>query len=313
MAGNPEEGLSMINPFYRGLAACARQLPVRGRKGLAVRSWQRSTPGGWWTVPLGSDTTARLPQGSLQTWIAAFTGGYDDDVIALLLPYFAPGCLALDIGASLGLHTLRLAMHARDSQGYVIAFEPVPANREIIADGLRRNGLTPFAEIRPEALGDRHGTIHLQVEQGGAGNAAVTEGVHPDELARHASAGKNSSAATAQLRPLDSLDLPPQRCSLIKLDVEGCELQVLRGAESLIARDRPVIEGEFNQEWLASRGEDIQWLAEWGRRHRYQFARLSPRRPAWWREGQVGLTPTAGPISGDMVLLPQECTDLGRG
>jgi FkbM family methyltransferase len=222
----------------------------------------------------------------------------------VLLPFFEPGTLAIDVGASLGLYTTRLAMRARDIEGQVIAFEPVPSNRGVIEDNLKRNALLGFAEVRAEALGDRTGIVHLQVERGGAGNAAIAEGVDAASYAEHALAGKIDSMATADIRPLDELELPPLRCSVMKLDVEGCELQVLRGAEALIARDRPVIQGEFSRGWLDSRGEDIEWLSEWAHRHGYRFGQFVVGRTAWWREGRIRLQFTPSPIAADMLLLP---------
>jgi FkbM family methyltransferase len=286
------------------LASVARRFPVRGRGWAARKLWARSRARGWWTVTLDSGPTVRLPVGSVQTWVAAFTGGYDDDLLEFLLPHFEPGTLALDIGASLGLYATRLAMRGREIDGQVIAFEPVSANRAVIRDNVDRNGLAGVVDIRPEALGDKNGVISLQVERGGAGNAAVTNGVDPSDLSRHASAGKTDSITTAELRRLDEIDLGGRRCSVIKLDVEGCEFQVLRGAAGLIARDRPVIQGEFNEAWLDSRSEDISWLSGWAEQHQYRFARFVRRRHSWWKEAAIILEPICSPVAGEMLLLP---------
>jgi FkbM family methyltransferase len=215
------------NLYVRLLASCSRRLPVRGRKALARKGWRGCRPGGWWTVRLRTGGTVCLPLGSLLTWTVGFTGGYDDDFLDVLLPYFKPGTLALDVGASLGLYTIRFAMRAREIGGRVIAFEPVRANREVIESNLLRNALSSFVDVRSEALGDRNGVVPLHVERGGHGNAAIAEGVDPARLDGHVAGGRVDDTASANIRPLDELDLPPLRCSVMKLDVEGCELQVL--------------------------------------------------------------------------------------
>ena len=73
----------------------------------------------------------------------------------------------------------------------------------------------------------------------------------------------------------------------MKLDVEGYELEALRGARDMIERDRPVIFGEFSTGWLRERGEDLaahlQSLSSLG----YEVFAIEDRRAAPWRARTV--------------------------
>ena len=99
--------------------------------------------------------------------------------------------------------------------------------------------------VHKTALGDTAGRVLMDAAEGGeaGGNAAV--GV-----------GDLSSGISVPITTLDSLPWPA-RVSAIKIDVEGYELRVLRGGAELIARDRPVIYGEFSKVWLDLRGDDL--------------------------------------------------------
>jgi hypothetical protein len=75
----------------------------------------------------------------------------------------------------------------------------------------------------------------------------------------------------------------PCRVSFVKLDVEGFELEVLRGAHNTIARDRPVIFGEINAAWLTIRGEDLVAYLDTVASLGYEVYAVDERRSAVWR------------------------------
>jgi FkbM family methyltransferase len=118
---------------------------------------------------------------------------------------------------------------ARAGRVPTIAFEPNPGLHPC-RDGARR---WPYL-LLPVALSDRCGSAVMRVP--------VTGGVHRYGRSSICVQNRFCSSAThrellVETRRLDSLGLP--RVGFVKIDVEGHELAVLRGAEDIIERDRP--------------------------------------------------------------------------
>jgi FkbM family methyltransferase len=161
-----------------------------------------------------------------------------------------PGDWVIDIGANIGVVTGQLATRVGAS-GHVWAIEPVPGNSERLRDLRERNGLEMIRTF-DVALGAADGTVTLRLPpQGGSAWASVT--------ASWINAGK----MTVPVRSLDSLIAEhgsPGKLALIKIDVEGYESQVLAGATETLARFRPFLEVEFNDEILRDAGSSSEEL-----------------------------------------------------
>jgi FkbM family methyltransferase len=132
------------------------------------------------------------------------------------------GDVVIDGGAFWGDTALWFADQIGAS-GRVIAFEPDPVNRSVLEANLRANAEHGSrVEIRAEALWDSALPLHLTPQGGGSTVAPAPEGdvrgVSLDELRRRG-------------------ELP--RVDFLKLDVEGAELNVLRGARDLIRETPP--------------------------------------------------------------------------
>ena len=135
-----------------------------------------------------------------------------------------PGTTALDIGAHIGTHTLALA-RAVGARGRVYAFEP---QRKVYRELVRNLALNRIENVVPLrfAVGNETRVVEMN------------PGVGPD-----GAIGVGHGGDRAELRPIDSF--PFANVSLIKIDVEGFELEVLRGAARTIKRWRPVIVTEI--------------------------------------------------------------------
>jgi FkbM family methyltransferase len=286
------------------LAAISRALPaVRGKPNLAWRLMRRAESRGalegTWRMRLRDGTRLELPRQSRMTWSVAFTGRYDKAVVAQVARFIEPGTLALDVGASIGLWTVQLAKVAASRGALLWAFEPNPANTAWIRRNVALNELSGTVTVCEMGLGDKDESLILVGSEYGVGNGAI-------ELEARDGTDKHPRIPIT-LGRLDDIELPAP-VSFIKIDVEGYEAAFLRGAGELIARDRPVIFGEFAAEWLERRGEDLR--AVLGGLDYEVMALSRPRPKQAWRSAEVGAPQRVdvdrpGPLPDNLLLVPR--------
>jgi FkbM family methyltransferase len=165
-------------------------------------------------------------------------GHYEALEIELVRRVLKPGDTAVDVGAHIGFFTMQMAASV-GSAGHVYAFEPFGAHAELLERSIAENRFEGRVTFRPAAVGATSGTATLTfpLETLNSGGAyLLREGTAP--LA-------GNLTATVPLVALDDLELRrPVR--LIKMDVEGAEPQVLRGAARLLKEDRPIILSELH-------------------------------------------------------------------
>ncbi len=160
----------------------------------------------------------------------AVYGEYSEGELRLFEQCVRPGQTALDVGANIGAHTISLARLVGLS-GTVLAFEP----QRFLFQCLNANlGLNEIANVRAEhaALGQTTGTINVpNIDYGQAENfGGVSLSVNVLEHDGH---------EAVRLEVIDGLDL--SACDFIKIDVEGMECDVLRGAARTIRRFQPIL------------------------------------------------------------------------
>jgi FkbM family methyltransferase len=138
------------------------------------------------------------------------------------------GSVVLDIGANLGEYTV-LAAQATDKHGRVIAYEPNPIVRDRLLRNIKANGFR-HVEVCANALGLEDGIGVLTVPSDESGLGTLRSGPVGTEF-------------RVEVRRLDGTlsEEDRARLSMIKLDVEGFELEVLQGARDTIDEARPVI------------------------------------------------------------------------
>jgi len=143
----------------------------------------------------------------------------------------------LDVGANCGVVAATVALRCPAVRG-IVAFEPVPATAARCAATFALNGLDR-ARLFQVAVGETDGEIVIYEKPGHSGGASALP-------------NRDTSAARVPCCTLDTLRprLEVGRVSLIKVDVEGFEPQVLRGAARWLASDRPVVLYEYNERAL---------------------------------------------------------------
>lgn len=159
-----------------------------------------------------------------------------------LQSYLDEGNCAFDIGANRGVHT-REMNRLVGSKGKVVSFEPVLENLKLLYEIQRE---APNLRVEPYALGESIGNIKFYVDTR-PGLSGVGSSIH-----KLKGLIGNSFEVTVPLITLDSWmdDNPGWNPDLIKIDVEGSELHVFRGAANYLQNNRPVLIFEFWETWM---------------------------------------------------------------
>jgi FkbM family methyltransferase len=175
-------------------------------------------------------------------------GAHTRNEVALLRSFVKPGDLIYDVGAHIGTFAVPLALAAGEN-GQVIAIEADAESFALLRQNLDSLGLQ--SRITP----------HLGVA---GGRNILYQRVC---VARHTSATYFVPDPGGALIPAIALDdladrsIPPPRVAMIKIDVEGMELAVLRSAVKTIARDRPVLYVEISIAQMARYGVTLPEVA----------------------------------------------------
>lgn len=138
-----------------------------------------------------------------------------------------------------------------------MAYEPHP----VLYECLCRN--CPDALAFPYALGKEIGEERFHILEGDdAGSSHLLKDYHREDIPVKVSTLNEDLAGVLQYRPL----------SLIKIDAEGCEPEVLAGAEEIIRLHHPVLVIEVNNDALARRGSNHSDIKDFLKRHDYRHS-----------------------------------------
>jgi FkbM family methyltransferase len=206
---------------------------------------------------------------------AIFLGNiYERQTRAALRKLVTPGSLVLDIGANIGAHTLPLAQLVGPN-GRVMAFEPT----DFAFRKLSRN-----LELNP-SLAARVDACHcfLTANDG----AGVPEAIYSSwplaaEAGLHAKhLGREMQTEQAQARSLDSIlsERADRKVQLVKLDVDGFECDVLRGATAMLRDAHPIFVMELAPYVLEERGSSLEQLLSYFLPNGYFFYDERTRKP----------------------------------
>jgi len=171
-----------------------------------------------------------------------------------------PGFTVLDVGANLGGFTVPLAERVGPT-GRVHAFEPFRTIFQHMTANVALNGLTNVYTYN-YAIGREDTTLELHepdLHSFGAPSAMRVEGqFSPEEAATYDKVIYEPARVKVEMRRLDSFNFGT-KVDFIKIDVEFMELEVVMGARSLIARDRPVIWAE-NEPYFKNKPPDTRFV-----------------------------------------------------
>jgi FkbM family methyltransferase len=189
---------------------------------------------------------------------------FEPEVCAFFRDRLFPGGVVFDVGANIGHFTLLAAKHV-GSLGHVHAFEPSPKEFRKLASNVVLN---QFANVtlNQTAICDRTGTIAFHLCEDGLGlYNSLAKSIHP--------------TAVTIIVPCTTIDdyvvlHGIRKVDLVKIDVEGAEPMVLRGASTLLSRgDAPIVVCAFADPTLQGGGATSHMLRRAFEEFGYQLYR----------------------------------------
>lgn len=201
-------------------------------------------------IATGSLNSGRAFSFDLRAWgqkFAFYYGEWELQHVEALRGLYQGGTF-LDIGSSLGLYPVSLGREVEAQGGSIISIEPVPLNVNRQRHNLRLNDIESLVTLLPIGLGAANGEVRMCLDQSGADNNAIVT---------------TDGELVVPIRPLDDViaELGWPDITLIKMDVEGYEPEVIAGGRETIRRTLPVIFAEFNRERMRINGTtmDESW------------------------------------------------------
>jgi len=177
-------------------------------------------------------------------------GVWEPEATGAFRSLIKPGDTVYDIGGDAGYYTL-LFSKAVGPNGRVVVFEPIPKALERIAENLELNGVSNVILI-DKALGSKAGSFVLEKPfEDSRINLARTNAVESDIMVQM----ERFDTLAARL----SLPVP----DLVKMDVEGAELEVLQGMEDLVRNHHPSFVIELHPQFLPQFGASVDDVAHW--------------------------------------------------
>ena len=173
-----------------------------------------------------------------------------DDPIAFLghepflLNYLnvTPDDVFIDVGAHIGRYSIRLSKNCKK----VIAIEPNPDNQKRLAKNMQLNDISNISVI-PYAAMDKEQVVSMDMQ-----------GVSSRVLGARSRVGSASVAAY----PLDKMI--QDKVDLVKIDVEGMEMQVLEGSRSILSTYHPTLIVEVHGQYSVERERISRFLEDFG-------------------------------------------------
>ncbi|MFK7755374.1 MAG: FkbM family methyltransferase [Flavobacteriales bacterium] len=160
--------------------------------------------------------------------------GSDEPEMKVIASLIKHGDHVLDIGANFGAYTKFLS-EAVGELGSVNAFEPIP---EVFG----------YLESNVKSLSCKNVTLHncALSDKSGEAEFTIPKFDHSGENFYEAHLTEGTGDIKVHVKRLDELELP-EKVSFIKCDVEGAEINVLKGAKAFIYKHRPVWMLEMNE------------------------------------------------------------------
>lgn len=171
--------------------------------------------------------TVRVPT----RYFRYFPNGYEDDTFEFVNKEIKEGMVVLDIGAHIGIIAVPLAKKV-GANGKVYAFEPTPTTVSILKETIRINNIKNIS-VQPYALANTKGKLIFYTSDNKVDNS--------NSLIDNHRLDRKENKIEVEVNTLDDFKVSSNisKIDFIKIDVEGAELRVLKGAAKTIGQDKP--------------------------------------------------------------------------
>lgn len=198
----------------------------------------------------------------LGQWLKKY-GEWSQGENIIMSNFVSKGDIVIDIGANIGTTVLSLSKQV-SSEGKVLAFEPQSLMAQCLQTNLTLNDITNVV-VDSAAVSKKNGWTFL--------NDATFSGI-----GRYGEAGISDTGTRIKTIKLDEVEVP--KCSLIKIDVESYEWEVIQGGQKFLRKHKPVLYMEAKNnvdgtkkylKWLFDNGWKCYWhFAFWYRKNNYK-------------------------------------------
>jgi len=164
-------------------------------------------------------------------------GTYEHDTVQIFQKLVKPGMTVIDVGAHVGFYTL-LAARLVGTNGRVYAFEPNPEVYNILVRNIQINGYREIVRAVPKGVSNEKRTVSLYVSR-----------ERSDEASFYSQESADNTCIEVETVSLDEFfaDEGWPKVDLVKIDVEGAEVEVLEGMRELTRRSKDLkLIVEFN-------------------------------------------------------------------
>lgn len=202
-----------------------------------------------------------ISTGSYIEWKILAEGTYEPATGNLISLSLRPGFVAMDIGANIGVHTLRMARAVGES-GRVISFEPMPHLQNKLQANIRLNRLDSIVETFAVAVSDAAGETKMSGSE--------------DTFNQGTGRMDNHGETTVQVITGDSKvqELGLTQLDLIKIDIEGYEMKAIQGLAESIARFKPRLLIEYDQAYWEKCGSSWTEFKSLLEKNNYQLYKI---------------------------------------
>lgn len=235
-----------------------------------------------------------------------YKGIWDREHLKGLAKVVRPGTTVVDVGANVGFYTRRFAEWVRPG-GEVIAIEPEEVNFATLKRVIGRRGLVNVRGVQAVAS-EKAGSLMLQKNRFHPADHRIV-GTSVPANGKDSATGAAANRDCVEVRAVTIDELLRERgwpkVSLMKIDVQGAEERVLRGAMGTLRELRPAVFMEVDEGALRGMGSSAESVLELMVSCRYETHRLIEDRVVKVSRGDFARLCTVGTYA-DFLFLPAE-------